>query len=183
MTRTDPTTHLKPADQKEFLRIFLANEREILHYVMAIVPHLSEAQEIVQQTALVLWEKFDDYDRTRPFAPWACRFARNVARQWIDRQQKWKRLLDNGLAEELTERREQLQPEFDHRLSHLNTCLRKLPERQRALVEGYYLRQLDAESLATQARRSIDAVYKSLQRIRQQLRDCIERARLEENAL
>ncbi|MEM9369212.1 MAG: sigma-70 family RNA polymerase sigma factor [Planctomycetota bacterium] len=181
MKENDIAPHLTPANQKEFLRVFLANEREILRYVMAFVPHAPDAQEIVQQTALVLWEKFHSYDRERPFAPWACRFARHVSLQWIERREKWRKLLDDGLAKELAERREQLQPEFDQRLSHLDACLGKLPDRQRELVEGYYVRQLDARALAEESRRSVEAVYKTLQRVRKHLRECIERARLEAN--
>jgi DNA-directed RNA polymerase specialized sigma24 family protein len=112
----------KSAGQQEFLRVFLANEREILRYVIALVPNIGDAQEIVQQTALVLWEKFHEYDSDRPFAPWACRFALNVTRQWMDRRRRWKALLEGGLAEELALRREQLQPEFDARLTHLTSA-------------------------------------------------------------
>lgn len=90
----------KPASQQEFLRVFLANEREILRYVVALVPNLGDAQEIIQQTAVFLWEKFDEYDAERPFAPWACRFALNVTRQWMARRQRWKGLLNSGLAED-----------------------------------------------------------------------------------
>ena len=169
-----------PPSQQEFLRVFLANEREILKYVVALVPNLGDAQEIVQQTAVVLWEKFDQYDRERPFAPWACRFALNVTRQWIDRRKRWEALLDNGLAEELAMRREQLRVEFDARLNHLGQCLDKLPDEQRGLVESYYFQQTGVETLASQVQRSIDAVYKSLQRIRRQLRACIEKAQREE---
>ena len=170
----------RPASQQEFLRVFLANEREILKHVVALVPNLGDAQEIVQQTAVVLWEKFDEYDRDRPFAPWACRFALNVTRQWLDRRRRWKALLDNGLAEELAMRREQLRGEFDERLNHLGQCLDKLPDEQRGLLEGYYFQQIGVETLASQVQRSIDAVYKSLQRIRRQLRACIEKAQREE---
>ncbi len=166
----------KSASQQDFLRVFLANEREILRYVVALVPNLADAQEIVQQTAVVLWEKFDQYDAERPFAPWACRFALNVTRQWMARQQRWKALLDSGLAEELASRREQLRPEFDARLVHLDRCLQKLPEEQRSLVDGYYFRQLDVATVSDQAERTVDAVYKALQRIRRQLRECIERS-------
>ena len=166
----------KPASQQEFLRVFLANEREILRYVVALVPNLADAQEIVQQTAVVLWEKFDQYDAERPFAPWACRFALNVTRQWMARRQRWKALLNSGLAEELASRREQLRPEFDARLVHLDRCLQKLPEEQRSLVDGYYYRQLDVATVSDQAERTVDAVYKALQRIRRQLRECIERS-------
>lgn len=166
----------KPASQQEFLTVFLANEREIFRYVAALVPTVGDAQEIVQQTAVVLWEKFDQYDRSRPFAPWACRFALNVARQWMARRKQWKTMLDSGLAQELALRRKQLQPEFNERVSHLNQCLSKLPEDQRELVEGYYFRQVDVETLARQAQRTAEAIYKSLQRIRRQLRECIERS-------
>jgi RNA polymerase sigma-70 factor (ECF subfamily) len=172
--------HSNPADQQEFLRVFLANEREILRYVVALVPNLADAQEIVQQTAVVLWEKFDHYDRSRPFAPWACRFALNVTRQWMDRRKRWKALLEDGLAEELALRREQLRSGFDTRLVHLDQCLQKLPEHQRSLVDGYYFRQLGIEAVAGQAQRTADAVYKALQRIRRQLRECIERSLREE---
>ena len=170
----------KSGTQQEFLRVFLANEREIFRYVAALVPPTADAQEIVQQTAVVLWEKFDQYDASRPFAPWACRFALNVARQWMARRQRWKALLDRGLAEELARRREQLRPEFDARLVHLAQCLQKLPEKHRALLDGYYFQQSGVKTLAQQGQRTVDAVYKALQRIRRQLRECIERSLREE---
>jgi len=157
-----------------------ADERWIDRYVAALVPPTADAQEIVQQTAIVLWEKSDQYDAFQPFASWACRFALNIARQWMGRRQRWKALLDRRLAEELALRREQLRPEFDARLVHLDHCLQKLPEKHRSLVDGYYFQQLGVETLAGQAQRTVDAVYKALQRIRRQLRDCIDRSLREE---
>ncbi|MEO0448361.1 MAG: sigma factor, partial [Verrucomicrobiota bacterium] len=61
----------------EFMRLFLENEHEVMRYVMALVPNFSDARDIVQETAVALWKRFDDYDTTLPFAPWACRFALN----------------------------------------------------------------------------------------------------------
>ena len=169
-----------PASQQEFLTVFLANEREIYRYVTALVPTRGDAQEIVQQTAVALWEKFDDYDRSLPFAPWACRFSLNIARRWMARRQRWKMLLESGLADELALRREQLQPELDARLTHLNQCMSKLPSDHLQLVESYYFQENTIETMADQTQRKVDAVYKLLQRIRRQLRECIERAQREE---
>lgn len=170
----------KSAAQERFLKVFLANEREIYRYVAALVPHVGDAQEIVQQTAVLLWEKFDQYDPSRPFAPWACRFALNVTRQWMARRKRWKALLDGELLEDLARRREQLRPGFDMRLTHLEHCLQKLPEKQRPLVNGYYFEQLSVEELSGKTQRTVDAVYKALQRIRRVLRECIERSVQEE---
>ncbi len=60
------------AAQQRFLSLFLRSEREIFRYVAVLVPNVTDAEDIVQQTALALWEKFDAYDPSQPFTPWAC---------------------------------------------------------------------------------------------------------------
>ena len=162
------------AAQQHFLSLFLRSEREIFRYVAALVPNVTDAEDIVQQTAMALWEKFDKYDPAQPFTPWACRFALNKARQWIERRQRWQALLDHGLAEELAQRRQELQPEFERRLKHLEACLDKLPAGQRSLVEAYYYERSGVESLAGRTGKTAPAIYKMLQRSRQTLQLCVE---------
>ena len=164
------------AAQQRFLSLFLRSEREVFRYVAALVPHVADAEDIVQQTALSLWEKFDAYDPNQPFTPWACRFALNKARQWLERRQRWQALLEKGLAEELAQRREELRPELETRLRHLEGCLAKLPDDQHAVVEGYYFRREGIEKLAENSGRTVAATYKTLQRVRQALQVCIENA-------
>jgi RNA polymerase sigma-70 factor (ECF subfamily) len=175
-----PESMHQPADQaaaqQRFLSLFLRSEREIFRYVAALVPNVADAEDIVQQTAVSLWEKFDAYDPSQPFTPWACRFALNKARQWIERRQRWQALLENGLGEELARRREELRPELESQLRHLEGCLSKLPEEQRLIVEGYYYRRESIEKLAASSGRTAAAAYKTLQRIRQALQVCIENA-------
>jgi RNA polymerase sigma-70 factor (ECF subfamily) len=174
----DPTrqTGDQAAAQQRFLSLFLRSEREVFRYVAVLVPNVADAEDIVQQTALSLWEKFDSYDPNQPFTPWACRFALNKAKQWIERRQRWQTLLEHGLAEELAQRREELRPELETRLRHLEGCLRKLPEEQRSMVEGYYYRRDGIEQLAENSGRTVAATYKTLQRIREALQACIENA-------
>ena len=164
------------ASQRRFLSLFLHSEREIYRYVAALVPNVADAEDIVQQTALALWEKFDAYDPNQPFTPWACRFALNKARQWTERRQRWQILLAGGLAEELAQRRDALRPELELRLGHLEGCLGRLPEGHRSLVEGYYYRRDAIENLSKASSQSVAATYKTLQRVRQALQRCIEDA-------
>lgn len=164
------------ASQQQFLSLFLRSEREIFRYVAALVPNVPDAEDIVQQTAISLWEKFEAYDPTQPFTPWACRFALNKARQWIERRQRWQALLEGGLAEELAQRREELRPEIESRLKHLEGCLGKLPKVQRSLVDGYYYHRTSIEQLSESSGRTVAATYKALQRIRESLLVCVEDA-------
>ena len=90
-------------------------------------------------------------------------------------------MLAEGLAEELASRRDELRPEMERCLIHLGRYLDKLPEEQRALVEGYYRRQ-GIEALAGESKRTVDATYKMLWRVRHALQGCVQTAAQREEA-
>ena len=58
---------------------------------------------------------------------------------------------------------------------HLATCLSKLTDKQRRLIRGYYHEGRSSQWLSEQEGRSVEAVYKAIQRIRRDLQMCIER--------
>jgi RNA polymerase sigma-70 factor (ECF subfamily) len=165
-----------PDDHARFMRLFLSSEKEIFRYVAALAPKAADAQDIVQQTAVALWRKFDRYDPAQPFTPWACRFALLEARQFLRRDQRWGAFLDDALVDDLAARRAALGDEMERRFAHLSDCLQKLPPAQRETVESYYYRRTPVEQLAAATGRSVEALYKALQRIRQALLLCVATA-------
>jgi len=159
--------------QNDFLRLLLKSEREILRYVMTIVPNAEDAQEIMQESAVALWQQIDKYDPAQPFTAWACGFAANKAREFCRKNHRWQGFLDEKLATLLVQRRMEISSELDRRLDSLHDCLLKLPKTQRDIIEKYYYEQSSIEVVAQLVGRSSDAVYKALQRIRSQLMDCV----------
>ncbi len=169
-----PTASNDSERHERFLRLFLSAEPELFRYVSVLCPTNEVAREIVQETALQLWKKFDEFDPTQPFTPWACRFGLFVARQWVAKRQKWAAILNPENAERLLARRAELMPQFDRAFAHLESCIEKLPPQQRSLLHGYYWAGAEVAALATQSHQTIEGIYKALQRIRQKLRACIE---------
>ena len=53
---------------------------------------------------------------------------------------------------------------------------------QRSLVEGYYYQRTGIETLAGESKRTVEATYKMLQRVRQALQRCVENAAQQEEA-
>ncbi|MEM7474303.1 MAG: sigma-70 family RNA polymerase sigma factor [Planctomycetota bacterium] len=176
------TVNHQPLEQEEFLRLLLKSEREILRYVMAIVPRVADAQEIVQDTAVALWKHVDQYDPSRPFVPWACRFAANHAKEFLRKRGRWYGFLEEEVAALLLERREQLAPQLDQRMEPLRDCVRELPEHNRRLIEKYYFDQKTVEEISSEVNRSVDALYKSLQRVRGILMQCVDSKMVEAGA-
>ena len=138
------------------MRLFVEHERDVLRYVLAVVPSLADARDIVQETAVALWRKMDDYDPARPFLPWACRFASIEIRRFLRRADQQRRLLDEQAVEALLALQEQRATGLAARRVHLRECLEELPEAQRALVRGYYWDDQAVEALAGQSGRTAD---------------------------
>jgi len=162
-------------NHEEFMRRFLECQRGLLRYVMCFVPNAHDARDIVQNTAIALWKKHAQYDSSEPFMPWACRFALNETRLFMRTDERWKHFLDDETIYILAGGRQELSGELDERRIHLRECLRKLPENQRSVVEGHYFNELSIEQLAESSHRSVEAIYKALQRIRSTLMECIQR--------
>jgi len=172
-----------PLNHEQFMRLFLQSERELLRYVMALVPNVSDARDVVQETALALWREIGKYDPAKPFIPWACRFALNEARVFLRKESRQRRVLQEDVAALLEEKRLAATADLDGRRTHLQECLAGLPEDQRGLLRGYYFDDESIDTLALRLSRSKEAIYKSLQRIRHALQQCIERKVLAEASL
>ena len=168
-----PEPNPRICTHKDFIRLFLEAEKDLLRYVMVLIPNVADARDVVQETAVALWDKIDRYDPAKPFAPWACRFALNEAKMFLRKKSRQYRLADevvNLLEIERMENADQL----DARQYFLRECLKTLPSKNAELVHGYYFNELSVEELGKHFERSVEAVYKTLQRVRQALHACIE---------
>ena len=59
----------------EFVRRFVRCQPDLYAYILTLVPNVADAQDILQETAIAIWAKADEYRLDEPFMPWASRFA------------------------------------------------------------------------------------------------------------
>ena len=133
------------------------------------MPDVEDAHEILQETALDLWRKFDQYDPAFPFAAWACRFAfRRVLKYREQKARRVKYLSVESLTQVAAERSEK-DGILEERWRALETCLQHLCEADRLVVEHRYSRQMSVAQIAAITGRNTSALYKALERIRRKL--------------
>ena len=174
MANSSDRSDVSRCSHEQFIRLFLQAERELLRYVMVLVPNTADARDIVQEAAVALWGKIDQYDVQKPFAAWASRFALNEARMFLRTQRRRTRYLADDVVELLQETRLRRAERLDDRRAYLGECLDGLPPDQRELIRAQYFDEMRASELSERFGRSTEAVYKALQRIRRSLHDCIE---------
>jgi RNA polymerase sigma-70 factor (ECF subfamily) len=167
------TSPQKPAEL--FVTLWSLHSREIYGYIYSLVFNASDADDIYQETSLVLLQKIDEFQPGTNFAVWACRVAYHKVLQSRDRRGVPK-FIDDSLLEILD--REALSrstDELDTRMAALTECLAKLSMKDRKLIRQRYQRGCTVESLAKQMGRSGSLVYKSITRIQRALLECIRR--------
>ncbi len=60
----------------EFASRLARHQTQLFGYIYSLVRDLDDADDLFQQTSLVLWDKFDQFDPSRSFVGWACGVAR-----------------------------------------------------------------------------------------------------------
>jgi RNA polymerase sigma-70 factor (ECF subfamily) len=168
-----PTTDDNDAHER-FTRLLLESEPVMMRSILVVVPNRVDAQEILQDTAVALWRRFETYNPERPFVNWAMGFVRIETRRFLARRTRRARLSEEALK--VLEAELDSEPGFARAVEqHLGTCIQKLSDKQRRLIQGYYHDGRTPQWLAERESRTVEAVYKAIQRTRRQLQGCIER--------
>lgn len=160
---------------REFVQLWTAHSHRVFAYILTLLPNEADAEEVLQETGVALWEKFDDYQSGTNFRAWACRFALNLVRNFRRRQSHRPVLFSDHFVTVIDRQTTAHSASLDEQSVALADCLTKLPNADRELLHQHYEQGESVKSLAQKADRSLDAVYKSLRRIHNLLFDCIRR--------
>jgi RNA polymerase sigma-70 factor, ECF subfamily len=156
-----------------FLRLYTKHQHRILAYRYTLVPNRADAEDLFQETAVLLWEKFDQFEPGSDFVAWACRVAFLKASNHRKRLARSKLLFSDDVLAAVAERAIELAPELDDRRQALQECLRRLEDRDRRMIVARYEPDGNAQRAASASGRTIQAAYKALYRIRKALFDCV----------
>ena len=169
---------MMPGKQKEieFTGYLSQVHARLFDYVHSLVRNMSDADEIVQKTSLILWEKFDSYDRKRSFFAWASGVARFEVLNFVRSRGRDKLFFGDEVAKLIAEETELKSELLEQRESALSVCIQKLVENDQELVRKCYLEDSLIEDVAASLSRSTHSVYNSLRRIRKLLFECVNRA-------
>jgi RNA polymerase sigma-70 factor (ECF subfamily) len=155
---------------------FLKGEQATLYgYIHSLVCDLNDADDLFQQVAMILWRKFDEFDRQRSFVAWACGVARLEVANFLRTRSRSKLYFSDEINSLLIDAQQRIRDEQDARREALGKCVEKLRQRDRDLLERCYAEPSGVNDAAHEAGRAPQSVHNSLRRIRRALFLCIRR--------
>lgn len=166
---------LTAAPEAEFIQQFTKAQRRLYLYILSQVPDPVDAEEILQETNLVIWRKCNDFELGTNFIAWAYRIAGYEVLKHRERHHRDRlRFSDEFVRRIAAEAR----TDFEHlqeKRRALNHCLDKLRPKDRNLIERRYAPGENGKSVARSPGRPVNSVYQSLGRIRRTLFECMRR--------
>ena len=164
----------EPSKTDEFLELYAAGQRRIYAYIRAQVLSSADADDVLQDVTTVLWRKFEQYQPGSDFVRWACRVARLEVLAYHRHRKRLRNIFSDAVVDAVAEIVLQLSETATARADALDDCVQALPPRDRELLNLKYRSSQSVKQIALAIRRTESAVYKALQRIHEELFDCVE---------
>ena len=140
-----------------------------------MVHRMEDTEDVFQQAAMTMWEKFETFEPGTNFSAWAATIARHKALDLLSLRGRRGLCLSNEVVQELAQHDERSSEYQEARLKALEACRNKLVQADRQLLLECYARGRSIRDAAKMIGRSPQSVYVSLRRIRRALFDCIQR--------
>ena len=162
-------------EESEFLASLMRAQQGLFAYIVAQVANVSDADDILQETNMVLWRKQEEFEPGTNFWAWAATVARYQTLAYLKEKGRDHLCFDEGLVAMLATEAEPNAEYAAQRQQALEGCLNKLNSQGRELVRLRYGESLATGEIAERLNRSKGSIYDALYRVRLTLGVCIER--------
>lgn len=148
----------------------------LFQFILSLIPHKQDAEDVLQKTNLILIEKQEKFDPKKgSFQTWAFSIARYQVMRHKTQHARSKICFSNELTEILAEEAIDYDtPQIQK--NALNKCYKKLPEHMQKIAELRFKRDLTMKEISLCVNRPVGSISATLTRIRQNILKCIGEA-------
>lgn len=165
------------AQKSQFLKLLISHEVDLRAFIGAMVRDREQREDIYQEVAVSLWERFEKYDAARPFGAWARGIARHKILQMWDSDRRAALTFAPEAMNAIADAYEANQPDAPAeslRTEALRHCMDQLADHARNLLEMRYRGDLKLNAIAAKVGQTPSGVHRALARTRASLAQCID---------
>jgi RNA polymerase sigma-70 factor (ECF subfamily) len=166
----------EPARNAEFLRLYSSAQPLLRGWLLAWLRDFHLVEDVLQETSVVLWERFGEFRPGHSFSAWALGIAKNLTLKALRQTRVSPRLSDPDVLDAVAATYEKASVQLERRRRALSDCVEKLSGNLRRLVDLYFGSLLPIAEIARQTGRSAGGIKVSLFRARQWLAECTQKA-------
>ena len=160
---------------RQATRLWTSAQPIVSSFVISVVRDFRDRDDVLQEIAVAALESFDSFDPERPFVPWVMGIARNQVGRYLRNRRRDRHVFDDQTIDYLAAVFSEVSGKELQRLDALSSCLKLLQGRARQLCQLRYQQGLGLAGISEKTGMATPAIAKALQRVREQLRACVNR--------
>ena len=158
---------------EKFVFLLTENYRKIYVYIYALVPHRQDAEDLMQEVAVVLYRDFEKYTPNSNFAAWAKKIAMYKIMDFRNTRKSLRTTFSQQTMDLISQHIDQNKGTIEDRLDALRSCIEELDESDRQLIISRYKKGVTMNELAGWYKVSLATIYRTLERIHLLLMRCV----------
>lgn len=152
---------------------------ELIAYARSLLGDYSAADDVVQEAMLVVTKKFGEFRQGTSMLAWCRAIVRIEVLRSKHRQQRERSLADRLLDDAIDAAFEEFQAirhsgDAEYWREALHGCLQRVPKRGRRVLRARFVDELSYPQIGERVGMTIEAVRKTLFRLKKQVRSCVE---------
>jgi RNA polymerase sigma-70 factor, ECF subfamily len=172
----------RPDDrQYEFVRLLAEHERQLSAYVHTLVPLWQDAEDVLQNTKLRLWQQFDSFRRDADFGAWAIAISNYMIHTHRKNRQRQRVCFSDDLLDKISQYVPVVSSSLqDDRASALMDCVTALNDASRRLLRRFCTKGQKIKDIAHELGQKPATTRMTMLRIRRSLFECVQKRLREE---
>lgn len=154
---------------------FTRCQRKLFLHILAMVGNPLDSEEILQETNVVIWAKYHQFQAGSNLLAWARQIATYEVLKYRDKRRRDQQVFSSEFMEFVAEASAKDSEHQERRRLALFECLKQIPDADRRLIQLRYAPGANGKQVAESLGRPANSVYQSLSRIRHVLLNCVNR--------
>lgn len=165
----------KDDDSEAFVELMTRYQGHLYGYALSLTADPEAANDLLQETNVVLWENWKEFEPGTNFKAWSFRIAHFQFMALRQRRLRDRLCFSDGLVTAIAVEAKELDETYEQRVASLASCLEQLRPRWREIIRLRYSEGLAVQGMATKIGLSANAISQLLFRARRSLIECVKR--------
>ncbi len=174
MNLSDNNNSTEMSRHREFVNLLTANHYRIYNYILKMIPNYNDANDIMQETSVVMLEKFDSFKSGTNFVFWATTIAKFKVFEFI-KSKKDRVVFNQDIVEELADECGNQIERDAIWLGALRECVLKLQKSDRSLIVMHYYNKTSIKEIGKKLGCSFQKIYRNMSHINALLVRCVRK--------
>ena len=155
----------------EFVELMTSFQGRMYAFILSLLGNPTSANDVLQETNLILWKKSGEFKLGTNFKAWAFRIA---SFQVMAHRQRDRLIFDDEMIQDIIAETSEFDETYELKQKKITSCMQQLPERQRDLIQKRYTLGHSVARIAAELKSTANSIAQALFRARNNLTQCVK---------